>query len=238
MSCEEYDVKTVAYRMRKRPSQKLEGFAMKSTCKKKRIEKKSLLILMGAILLVSMTGCASSPQAATSSEADSTDAKVSGISLIINNPDYTDIAFGTLKDDLFSKKGEPDNTYPSSYEGETYQYDNQEYEGYKGSAKYMTDAEGRVACMAWMYVADDANDVKLAYEKLHGKLIEKYGKGDNESTQEFNADDIWYMDDVHVQISAVTTSDFCGLQISYLDANYSLKDMVDAKRAAREAEKP
>lgn len=146
-------------------------------------------------------------------------------------PEFTKLDFENTEEEMLSIEGKAIEEYPSLYNGVVYRYADKNYEGLNGSIKYMTDDKGNIACIAWLYESDSAEDIDNAYEKIHGELVKQLGISENASEGIGNYGDIWYFDDVHVQISAVVTDDYNGMQVSYMDSAYSLKDEVDRKRS-------
>lgn len=149
-------------------------------------------------------------------------------------PEFTDISFNVLESEMLEKEGETIEEYPSFYNGTVYRFADKSYYDYNGSIKYMTDDKGNIACIAWLYESNDSEDIDTAYEKIHEELIKKYGESGNASESMGTFGDLWYFDDVHVQISVVNTSDYRGMQVSYMKAEYSLKDTVDKKKQEKE----
>lgn len=150
------------------------------------------------------------------------------------SPEFTDISFETSKEDMLKTEGNPVEEYPSHYGGTVYRFADKDYLGLNGSVKYMTDDVGKIACIAFLYESDDAEEISKAYENIHSKLVLKYGDSGNSSKTQGNYGDLWYFDDVHIQISAVVTTEYKGLQVSYMDSDYSLKDVVDKKKKERQ----
>lgn len=150
------------------------------------------------------------------------------------SPEFTDISFTTSKEDMLKTEGNPVEEYPSLYGGTVYRFADKDYLGLNGSVKYMTDDVGKIACIAFLYESDDAEEISKAYENIHSKLVLKYGDSGNSSKTQGNYGDLWYFDDVHIQISAVVTTEYKGLQVSYMDSDYSLKDVVDNKKKERQ----
>lgn len=150
------------------------------------------------------------------------------------SPEFTDISFETSKEDMLKTEGNPVEEYPSLYGGTVYRFADKDYLGLNGSVKYMTDDVGKIACIAFLYESDDAEEISKAYENIHSKLVLKYGDSGNSSKTQGNYGDLWYFDDVHIQISAVVTTEYKGLQVSYMDSDYSLKDVVDKKKKERQ----
>jgi len=149
-------------------------------------------------------------------------------------PEFTDISFNVLEAQMLEKEGKTIEEYPSFYNGTVYRFADKSYYDYNGSIKYMTDDKGNIACMAWLYESDDSEDINAAYEKIHKELVKKYGESGNASEAMGTFGDLWYFDDVHIQISVVDTSDYKGMQVSYMKADYSLKDTVDKKKQEKE----
>lgn len=150
------------------------------------------------------------------------------------SPEFTDISFETSKEDMLKTEGNPVEEYPSLYGGTVYRFADKDYLGLNGSVKYMTDDVGKIACIAFLYESDDAEEISKAYENIHSKLVLKYGDSGNSSKTQGNYGDLWYFDNVHIQISAVVTTEYKGLQVSYMDSDYSLKDVVDKKKKERQ----
>lgn len=184
-------------------------------------------IIVACTMLVLIAGCSSNDDSKVVTQVNK---EVKGK----YSPEFTDISFETSKEDMLNIEGKPVEEYPSLYNGTVYRFDDKEYLGLNGSVKYMTDDIGNIACIAFLYESDDAEEISKAYENIHSKLVLKYGDSGNSSKTQGNYGDLWYFDDVHIQISAVVTSEYKGLQLSYMDSDYSLKDIVDQKKKDRQ----
>jgi len=152
-------------------------------------------------------------------------------------PAFTDITFDTSEEEMLKKEGEPSESYPSLYGGTVYVFSDHEFNGVNGSVKYMTDESGNIACISWFYENDDTMDVQARFENIHRGLENKHGESGNKAEAQGNFGDAWNFDDVHIMLDAVITSDYKGMQLSYLKADYSRKDQVDQKRKELEDSK-
>jgi len=190
--------------------------------------KKYLLVILLACLFCSFIGCGEKDASKTITEINKTVVDK-------HQPVFTELTLDATEKEMLEVEGKAGQEYPSFYNGTVFQYDKRVYNGYGGSVKYMTDDKGQIACIAWMYENEDGEQVKNAYEELHNQMKILLGESGNDSEAVGNSfGDIWYFDDVHIQISGVITSEYNGLQISYMDAEYSLKDEVDRKKSERE----
>ena len=57
-------------------------------------------------------------------------------------------------DDIQALEGDSGESYDSVYDGTTYTYE-KEYDGLKGTIKYMFDDKEKLVCLSWMYETDD-----------------------------------------------------------------------------------
>ena len=205
----------------------------------RRWDKAVLAVLI--IGLVALTGCGKNQQATTDQTeqavAEQTEQAAEGASeeiVISHLPEFTDTTFDTSEADMLNKEGEPSETYPSLYGGTVYVFPGHEYKGVTGSVKYMTDDKGNIASMSWLYESDDVDSVAEVFNNTHDNLTEKLGSSGNSSAGQGSIGDAWNFDDVHIMIDAVITNDYKGMQVTYLKAEYSKKDIVDQKRKERE----
>ena len=188
----------------------------------KQIRKIIVLLFALTILVTSVTGC----QKKEAAECP-----------------FTTITWGNTLEDIIDLEGESKDTYDSTYKGTTYTYD-KEYLGLDGTIKYMFDDKDKLVSIAWMYVSDDAEDVKDVYEKVHTEAESALGESNyqkdmkgnelnsklQDSQEELNAagmstpfTDIWRQEDGNVILSAVLTSDTKAVQYTFLHPDVSQK---------------
>lgn len=138
---------------------------------------------------------------------------------------FTSITWENTWKDITDLEGEPAESYDSIYDGVTYTYP-KEYEGRKGTIKYMSDAEEKLVCMSWMYETDSSEDLAEVYDELHEKTEERLGK----SGFQFNSDqfadlaspgDVWYLKSGNVILNTVDTNDVKALQYTFLHPDVS-----------------
>lgn len=77
---------------------------------------------------------------------------------------FTTIRWGATLEDIVTLEGESTETYASSYKGTTYTYQ-KEFNDLDGIVKYMFDDKEKLVGMAWTYVSDDAEDIKVCLRK-------------------------------------------------------------------------
>jgi len=127
---------------------------------------------------------------------------------------FTDFKFDSTLSEVQAIEGEEINSYPSVYLGTTHIYE-KDYAGVTGSIKYMTDADDNIISVAWSYVADNDEAVNEIYNKLLSELKDTYGEPED-SDGVNNYVKIWKLEDGHVMLSSVSTSDIKALQLAYL----------------------
>ena len=132
---------------------------------------------------------------------------------------FTTITWEDTLEDITALEGEPDETYDSVYDGTTYTF-SKEYNGLKGTVKYMFDDREKLVSMSWLYETDDSDDLAEVYDKPHGEAEEMLG----ESGFQFHSDqfadlaspnDVWYLESGNVILSTVDTSELKVLQYTF-----------------------
>lgn len=138
---------------------------------------------------------------------------------------FTTVTWKDTLDDIKSLEGDPVETYDSIYDGTTYTFE-KEYDGLKGTIKYMFDDAEKLVCLSWMYETDDSGNLKEVYDKLHKEVEDMLG----ESGFKFKSDkfsnmstpgDVWYLETGNVSLTAVDTSDVKAVQYTFLHPDVS-----------------
>jgi hypothetical protein len=136
-----------------------------------------------------------------------------------------DCPFSELKWDSSVKametaEGSDYETYDSVYGGTTYTYD-KDYQGVTGTVKYMFDDEKNLACIAWSYGSDSADELYSLYESIHADVVSVYGDSGYNTEKSTNYGDVWYLDDGNIIISTMVTDSQKALQFAYLSPEQS-----------------
>lgn len=138
---------------------------------------------------------------------------------------FTTITWGSTLEDITSLEGDSQETYDSIYGGTTYTFP-KEYDGLKGTVKYMFDDKEKLVGMSWMYESDDSDDLKEVYDRIHEEAKAALG----ESGYQLNSDkfaavatptDVWYLESGNVTLTMVDTSEVKALQYTYLHPDVS-----------------
>lgn len=138
---------------------------------------------------------------------------------------FTTITWNDTLDEIRELEGEPAESYDSVYGGTTYTF-GKEYDGLKGTIKYMFNDEEKLVCLSWMYETDDSGDLKDVYDKLHSKAEDMLGKSGYKFKSDKFADmstpgDVWYLDTGNVSLAAVDTSEVKAVQYTFLHPDVS-----------------
>lgn len=138
---------------------------------------------------------------------------------------FTSIVWGNTLQDVIALEGDGGDTYDSIYDGVTYSFP-KEYDGLKGTVKYMFDGEEKLVSISWMYEAEDSEDLAAVYEKIHGEAEKMLGKSgfkyNREELEKVAAPgDVWYLESGNVVITTVDASDLKALQYTFLHPDVS-----------------
>jgi hypothetical protein len=117
-------------------------------------------------------------------------------------------------------EGSDYDTYDSVYGGTTYTYD-KEYQGVTGTVKYMFDDKKNLACIAWTYGSDSADELYDLYENIHDDVVADYGDSGYNTEKATNYGDVWYLEDGNIIISTMVTDSQKALQFAYLSPEQS-----------------
>ena len=79
----------------------------------------------------------------------------------------------------------------------------------------MTGKNEELMNIAWAYTSEDSNDINTLYNQLLEELKKTYGDSEN-SDGVNNLVEIWKLDDGHIILSAVDTSEIKALQLAFL----------------------
>ena len=138
---------------------------------------------------------------------------------------FTTITWNDTLDDIQALEGDSGESYDSVYDGTTYTYET-EYDGLKGTIKYMFDDKEKLVCLSWMYETDDSADLKDVYDKLHSEAEDMLGESGFKYKSDKFADmstpgDVWYLETGNVSLTAVDTSDVKAVQYTFLHPDVS-----------------
>lgn len=132
---------------------------------------------------------------------------------------FATITWEDTLEDIMALEGDPAETYDSVYDGITYTFP-KEYDGLKGTIKYMFDDKEKLVCLSWLYETDDSGDLAEVYDQLHAQVEEMLGESGFQFHSEQFADltspnDVWYLEGGNVILSTVDTSDLKVLQYTF-----------------------
>lgn len=138
---------------------------------------------------------------------------------------FTMITWDNTLEDITDLEGDSIETYDSVYDGTTYTFP-KEYDGLKGTIKYMFDDREKLVCMAWLYETDDSKDLADVYDKIHGEAEDMLGESGFQFNSERFADlvspsDVWYLESGNVILSTVDTNELKILQYTFLHPDVS-----------------
>lgn len=129
---------------------------------------------------------------------------------------FSTITWTNTLDDIIALEGENYSTYDSVYGGLCYTYP-KEYLGRDGTIKYMTDETSAIACIAWTYTSDDAEDLYTLYDEINKYTIDQYGESGYNPQNSTNYGNVWYREEGNIIISTMLTSTNKALQYAYLN---------------------
>lgn len=127
---------------------------------------------------------------------------------------FTELSFESTMDDVVNLEGEEIKSYPSFYNGTTHVYE-KDYMGNNGTIKYMTDRDDNLMSIAWAYTGETDEEVNLLYSRILEDLTKEYGKSVNGDGTNNNVEK-WELEDGHILLTAVNTSDLKALQLAYI----------------------
>lgn len=147
---------------------------------------------------------------------------------------FTTVTWDQTLEDIMELEGSESETYDSTvYGGPVYSFP-KEYHGLDGTVKYIFDGEDRLVSLAWMYEAEDSEDLKKAYDQIHSEAEDMLGK----SGFKYNSDkfaeltspgDVWYLETGNVILNSVDAADAKILQYSFLHPDVSDPNPQDSK---------
>lgn len=167
--------------------------------KKKRILTLCLTLMLAVL---SLTGCGS---------------KASGT---LPDCPFSELKWASSVKDMEKIEGGDYETYDSVYGGTTYTYD-KEYQGVTGTVKYMFDDKKHLACIAWAYGSESADELYRLYETIHADVEKKHGTSGYNTEKETNYGDVWYLEDGNIIISTMVTNSQKALQFAFLSPEQS-----------------
>lgn len=129
---------------------------------------------------------------------------------------FSPLTWDASYEELQELEGEALTTYNSVYGGTACTYE-KEYQGQKGTLKYMFDGDGQLMCIAWAYETEDAAQLDQVYTALHKEVVERHGESGYNPDNPTSYGDVWYLESGHIILSAVTTGNQCALQYAYLN---------------------
>ena len=133
---------------------------------------------------------------------------------------FTIITWENTYDDMIALEGSDYKSYDSVYNGIAYSYP-KKYLDRDGIIKYMYNEDGKLMCMAWVYSGNIDENLKELYSTIHTNLTTTYGKSGYDTENSTNYGDVWYLEDGHIILSVMTTSQQNVLQYSYLSPEAS-----------------
>lgn len=137
---------------------------------------------------------------------------------------FTEITWEDSFEEIKALEGEDYEDGESLYYGACYNYP-KEYKGVEGTIQYMFDEEDKLACMAWLYVADSSEEIEKLYQTLHDEMVDTYGEGglDSQFDSQINGD-VWYLDGGNIIIIVSTVENYKALQFSFVSPEHSLEE--------------
>lgn len=133
---------------------------------------------------------------------------------------FSELKWANSVKDMEKAEGKEYETYDSVYGGTTYTYD-KAYQGVTGTVKYMFDDKKRLACIAWAYSSESADELYQLYETIHGEIESVHGDSGYNTNKETNYGDVWYLDDGNIIISTMVTETQKALQFAFLSPEQS-----------------
>lgn len=159
-------------------------------------------IFLSLLMVLSLTGCGS--RASTT----------------LPDCPFSELKWASSVKDMEQIEGTDYETYDSVYGGTTYTYA-KEYQGVAGTVKYMFDDRKRLACIAWAYGSENADELYGLYETIHADVVSAHGESGYNTQKETNYGDVWYLDDGNIIISTMITESQKALQFAYLSPEQS-----------------
>lgn len=133
---------------------------------------------------------------------------------------FSELKWSSTVKEMEKAEGTDYETYDSVYGGTTYTYDKQ-YQGVSGTVKYMFDEDQKLACIAWAYGSESADELYQLYNAIHAEVVAAHGESGYDTEKETNYGDIWYLDEGNIIISTMLTDSQKALQFSYLSPEHS-----------------
>lgn len=133
---------------------------------------------------------------------------------------FTTLTWENTYDDMIALEENDYKSYDSVYNGTTYSYPKR-YLDRDGIIKYMYNGDGDLMCTAWVYSGKIDENLEELYSTIHTELTATYGKSGYDTENSTNYGDVWYLDDGHIILSVMTTSQQNALQYSYLSPEAS-----------------
>lgn len=160
-------------------------------------QKKAALWLLTACLILILAGCGAKERTEAPSPLSS-------------------LTWNSSYEEMVAVEGKALESYDSVYGGPAYTYA-KEYQGQKGTLKYMFDGNQQLMCIAWAFETADRAQLDQLYTALHGEVVERHGESGYNPGNSTNYGDVWYLDSGHIILSAVTGQDQYALQYAYLN---------------------
>ncbi len=129
---------------------------------------------------------------------------------------YTDLDWEATEEQLFETEGEAFSSYASTYGGLTYTYP-KTYMEREGTIKYMFDENGVLMSVAWAYGAQDETTLLTLYEEIYNGIKETYGDSEYNPSNQTNYGGVWRLQEGHIILSVMITSDNKALQVAYVN---------------------
>ena len=137
---------------------------------------------------------------------------------------FSDASWNCNVEEMIALEGNSHSSYDSVYGGTTYSY-SKDYDGYKGTIKYMFDQNKQLMCIAWAYGCDNENELFTLYEKINQTVNETHGKSNyNANGHSSNYGNVWYLKSGDIILSTMVTAENKALQYAYLNPLVSNSD--------------
>ena len=136
-----------------------------------------------------------------------------------------DIPFSGAKwfwsgENVLAYEGDAVDTYRSVYGGNTYVFE-KEFMNRSGTVKYMFDADGNLASVAWAYSSGDSEDVTELFRQICAKETREHGKSEFSNTNDTAYGNVWYLEDCDIIVTTLTTDAGSALQYAYINKDFS-----------------
>lgn len=128
---------------------------------------------------------------------------------------FAEVYWDDTSDDILQREGSDYSTYDSVYGGTCYTFP-KEYEGCRGTVKYMFDGEGRLMCAAFAYGCESEDELLALYESIHTFVNDTYGESGYSANHPGNYGDVWYLESGDIVLTTMLTSENKALQYAYL----------------------